>query len=429
MALPTQAEVQAALNKGGVVTLPPGTYRFADLIIPAGATLQGDGRATLEGSRVIPEVAWKKAGDIRNVPYTPLPVVDGHGIAFTKGQNLKDPLGKHADQVWTRADGDTRLRRVTGKAVVVPGTFAVDASGLWVHKVDTAAGILVSDKRVAIKDLRGTLRGVAVKRYSPTPADDAAVRVNGGFLDDVAVDSCAFVPVSVTGLDATLRRVTVTRGGWMGVSARLATNLQLEACTFDQVNDRGVFLPAPQSGAVKTSRCRQVTVTGARITRTIGHGLWFDQSTADVTVTGCTITVAGRGVFFEISHGMTMTGNTVTSSNNDAVRVAGSSGVVIVGNTLTGQGPAVGIYVDERSRKGWSDPRNPITAEMKAAGVYASDRRTLAWRDPAITWMPEVRVLERNVLKSTGGKPTVIVGTKNGDAVVPKEAIVPLGHQ
>jgi hypothetical protein len=420
----TQTQVQAALNKGGVVVLEPGTHRFSNLVIPKGATLDGKGKATLEGSQVIS--GWRPEGELRSAPYSQLPVVDGHGIAFSKGQNLADPMGKHADQVWTRRGaGDGRLRRVATTGAVKRGTFAVAGGRLWVHKDDEALGIIASRHRVAIKNLSGTLKGVAVARYSPTPGDGAAILVkDGGRIESCTIDSCSFASVRATGSKVVIKDTALSRCGWMGIAAVLCTTLRLENVSWTKVNSQRMFTASPQSGALKTSRCRGVTLINPTVREAVGHGLWFDQSTTDVDISGGSIDATGNGVFFELSHALRMKNLTV-KAGQDAVKVSGASGVRIDACRLTGGRYGLGVYVDPRSRPKWADPQTALTAAMKKAGVYASDRRPIAWRDTRITWMPRVESVSDSQIAGRRGR--VFVLPTNGGAVSTKESMIPAG--
>lgn len=403
--------LQSLIDRGGAhVVIPPGVYREGELRIPRGKVVDGAGKVTIEGSVGLRD-EWKSEGHLRGHAYTAIPARDGHGISFTHGQNLNDPLGKYADQVWTRAAGDTRLRRVTDKRHVTAGHFAVESGMLWVHEDDHAKGILASGLRVAVTELAGTLKGVTIARFSPTAADGAAIRVKSGTLDEVKVDGTSFVAISIDGgTHATLQRVTVTRAGWMGVAALLTDDVKLDGCVFDRINDWGVFANSPQSGAVKTSRCRRVVIHNVTVKDSNGHGLWFDQSTLDVEVSNCTVDVGGRAVFFEISSGLKLSASRL-SGHNGGLRVAGSNGVRVVGCDISSDGSeAVAIMVDPRGRPGWSNPATRTTAEMhRIAPWISSDRQPASRWSSRLTWQPEVVAWSGNHLHPAHGHPSMLV--------------------
>ena len=110
------------------------------------------------------------------------------------------------------------------------------------------------------------------------------------------------------------------------------------------------------------------------ITNNNSHGLWFDQSNVDVDVVGNTITGnAGSAVFFEISDDLLMVNNYVRSTGGArALKIAGSSGVKLLNNTIVGGADPIGVYVDSRSKPGCADPSQPL-----CAGSYSSDRDTV----------------------------------------------------
>lgn len=423
-------DIQALINRGGTVVLPPGTHRVRNLRIPHGTTVDGRGQATLEGSLVVPSTSWLPEGNLRHCTYRPMPVKDGLGITFSTGQNLNDRLGKYADQVWTRASGDTRLRRVDAKSKVTPGRFYIGGGTLWVHKDDAAKGILTSGSQAAVSDLSGTLKGVTIARYSPTPADGAAVIMkSGGRLEEVTIDSCSFVSVSIPGGSGqVLKRVTIRRAGWMGVSATLADRVTLDGCVFDKINDWGVFADSPQSGAVKTSRVRNINIVGCTVTSSKGHGLWFDQSTLDAAVTDTAVTTAGRALFFEISAGLTVTGCRLTGK--EGMRVAGGSGVRVRRTTLTGiSESALGVFVDPRGHYGWSNPRTQITSEMRRVAPYiASDRQSESRWTSRLTWQPEIVEFIESQMRPPHGKQALTVDLDSGSLSVPESKVFPHGR-
>jgi len=424
------ADIQALINKGGTVILPAGTHRVHNLRIPRGTTVDGQGKAILEGSIAVPSTAWESEGSLRHCAYKPIPQRDGHGIAFSKNQNLNNPLGKYSDQVWTRAAGDTRLQRVDAKTKVTPGKFFVQGNRLWVHKDDHAKGILTSGAQVAVSDLSGTLKGVTIARYSPTPGDGAAVIIkSGGRLELCKVDSPSFVAVSIPGGSGqVLKRVTISRAGWMGVAAVLADKVTVDGCVFDKINTWGMFADSPQSGAIKTSRVRGITITGATVSNSKGHGLWFDQSTLDVVVRGCNVKTAGRGLFFEISHGLTL--DQTHLEGKEGLRVAGGSGVHVTGCTIKGtREAAASVLVDPRGRPGWSNPATPTTADMRRIAPWiSSDRLPREKYDRRLTWQPEILEWSGTQMIPAPGKPKLNIGLEHTGLKVPEARVFPHGR-
>lgn len=421
--------LQSLIDHGGAtVVIPPGTYRESDLRIPHGRVVDGKGRVTIEGSVALG--GWHVDGHLRSTRYQPIPQRNGHGISFSGGQNLNDPLGQFSDQFWTRASGDTRLRRVGSKGAVGPGRFYISGSTVWVHESDAEDGILASSKRVAVAELAGTLKGVTIARFSPTPADGAAVLFkSGGRLEDVVIDSPAFVAVAASGCtNITMRKVTLSRCGWMGVSATMSDSVTIDECTFDKINDWGVFADSPQSGALKTSRCRGVTVQHSTVKGSRGHGLWFDQSTLDVEVANSTIEVSGRGLFFEISAGLSVRNCRITG--REGMRVAGGSEVRVRDSVLTGTGEsALGVFVDPRGHSGWSNPATTMTSQMRSVAPWiASDRQPPGRWSPRLTWQPEVIEFIGSQMRPASGKRDLTFDLSHTGVTVPEQKVFPNGR-
>ena len=73
------------------------------------------------------------------------------------------------------------------------------------------------------------------------------------------------------------------------------------------------FTNAPQSGAFKASRNRNVEFVDGVVENNNGHGVWFDQSSYDAEVAGNRfIGNSGSSVFFEISDGLVLANNYIT---------------------------------------------------------------------------------------------------------------------
>ena len=166
----------------------------------------------------------------------------------------------------------------------------------------------------------------------------------------------------------------------MGVSGTLCRNLQLDGVTIRNINRSRDFATVPQSGALKTSRCRGVTIAETRVDRVIGHGLWFDQSTTDTRIEGTSVRrVEGRALFYEISHGLYTTSSLFSSSEHS--KFAGASGVRIGPGTVFDPG-----YRILRESRNCPNPATPL-----CPGALRSDR--LSPYDPRVTWKNDVQVV------------------------------------
>ena len=363
------ALVTAGVAHADTVVLKPGTYTRG-IDVPAGTIVQGGPGVVFDGRKRISPTG---TGEIRSAAYRRIPVQDGHGMRFTQGQGCRRYVCRYSDQAWS---GDRLLRQTAKKRWVRPGFFYVGGGRIWLHRSD-AVDVRVSSGRV-FGTVRGTLRDVTIVGFSGNAADRAVVRVDGGTLERVAIRDSAMVAVQATGAGPTLTDVVIDRAGWMGVSGVKCRDLRLDGVRITRVNGSRDFATFPQSGALKTSRCRGATLAEVTVDRVVGHGLWFDQSTTDTTITGTSVRrVQGRALFYEISHGL-YTRDSLFSSTLPS-KFAGASGVRLGPGTVFEPG-----YVTPTDRRNCPDP-----ATRLCRGALASDR---AWPyDPRITWKNDVR--------------------------------------
>jgi hypothetical protein len=363
------------------------------------------------------------------------------------------------DQVWV--DGRP-LVQVSDKARVRAGTFWVDrnsatdgapgASRLFMAAADASdmSKVRISSSNgnfihVAADGVR--LTGFRVQRHSPAWSKYALVATSGVddlVVRDVAFDQVAAISFKVAGGSssssvnrrATLERVSVTDAGWMGAVVLYADDLSVTASLFDRVNVAQEFARGPQSGAIKTTKTHRMKMIGSVVSNVGGHALWWDQSNYDVTVArNRLVNNSHSAVFFEISHGLTMVDNFIQAASTDpgaeghsAVRIAGSSGVRLVNNTILGAPVGVGVYADPRSRKydsngdgvpdrycsehtvrygqggsAGTDCNVPYTSDFDLArpGAYSPTGATNL--TPKLTWIPGIEMLVNNVVANQSG--------------------------
>jgi hypothetical protein len=403
---PATIVVRGGLYRQGGVTINGG--RAVTVIAHPGEVPVFTGAAPLTGP-------WTAQDGTEWHAYTPQPVTDGSGIAFTGGQNLNgDGVGRFPDQVWV---GERQLRQVSTLAQVAPGTFFVDRSTgrVHLHPVDRAAGPVEASSRPQFVRINGadtTVEGLRITRYSNNAASYGVVLVGAtahrSTLRDVEIRDAAYQAVQYAGNtspgqiveNARLERVTIADSGWMGVSATLVAGLTVSDSRITGMNVFDEFSHAPQSGAMKTSRVRDVVITGSRIEGNHSHGLWFDQSNVGVTIAGTdVIDNDGSGVFFEISDRLLMVNTYVRAGGGErAVKIAGATGVRLVNNTIVGGADPLGVYVDSRSKPGCADPARPL-----CEGSLSSDRDTLRPRPATLDWMLRIDLMVDNVIGHPSG--------------------------
>jgi hypothetical protein len=368
-----------------------------------------------------------------------MPVTNGSGISFTTGQNLTaDGIGKYPDQVWV---DNTQLRQVSSKTNIREGEFWVDTTNnrLYITSVDESKGqIEASDHRVflSIYSPNTTIEGLYITRYSNTASDYGVVKVyntaDNNVIKNVSISDTSFIALQYLG-DAnilnnpSLVNVTITKSNWMGVGALYTDNLLLDKVSITEMNQFDEFTHSPQSGALKTSRTRYTVVSNSDIVNNHSHGLWFDQSNYDVIVANNVIKDnLGSGLFFEISDKLLMINNYVKSQGGArAVKLAGSSGLRVINNTIIGGSDPLGIYTDNRSIVGCSDPSKPLCANS-----YSSDRDSVRPKVDTIDWMPRIDQMYNNIIAYPssagycGATTTVCITVSNGSALAPIESII-----
>ncbi|MGB7980661.1 MAG: right-handed parallel beta-helix repeat-containing protein [Candidatus Nanopelagicales bacterium] len=369
--------------------------------------------------------------------------------------------GLYPDQVWV---GDRALTQVSDKSRVVPGTFwvdrtsssdaaptkgnlylsASDAFDMSQVRVSASSGNFI---RVVADGVR--LEGFEIRRHSPMWSQYAVVFTSGvddSTMRDVAFRSNAAISFKVAGgstaggsaLDRGLLidHVTVSDAGWMGSVVLYADDVTLTGSSFDRVNAQQEFWGGPQSGAMKATKTHRMKVLNSSVSNVWGHALWWDQSNFDVTVANNRlVNNSHSSVFFEISHGLTMVNNYILgpaggpgAEGHSAVRLAGSSGVRLVNNTIMRAPVGVGVYTDPRSKKYDSDGNGsrdrwcsehsvryggggnsgtdcnvPYTSDFDYARPGAYSPTGAANLTPGMTWSPAIDMMINNVIADQSG--------------------------
>jgi hypothetical protein len=442
----TLARAHAASAAGDSIVVRGGTYREGGVAVTKSVTISAyPGEIPVfDGAQAVAS-GWTADGGARYIAYAPRPATDGSGISFTQNQNLSAStsyVGKYPDQVWMGGVGQQKeLAQIDSIGLLADGKFFVDraAGRLYLTAADAArSDIEVSNEPVfmTIRAPNVTVRGLRVTRFSNTASDGGVINVSSGgdhvLIEHIEVVDASFMSISMQGNSdlnqgGVLRHVTVTGANWMGINATYTDDLTLDAVKVTNLNRFGEFTFSPQSGALKTSRTRRTKVLHSVITGNNSHGLWFDQSNVDVDVAGSLLTDnAGTALFFEISDDLTLINCEIRASGGArAVKLAGSSGLKLVNNTIVGGADPIGIYVDSRSLPGCADPAHAL-----CSGSYSSDRDTVRSHPATLDWMPRLDLMLNNVVVS----PTAVgycasitalcITDHNGSASKPVETVL-----
>lgn len=360
---------------------------------------------------------WTVEGSYRYINYIPRPVQNGGGLNFSDLANMQnltgDGVGRFADQVWI---GVNALKQITNKASLVDGQFFVDRTNnrLYLTSNDAAkAGIEISrpspagstadrDRLFQILSKGVTIEGVKITRFSANANDYGAITVEGTasntVLRNVELSHMPYQAVQFTLNDnGLLQNVTMNNVGWQAAIANQTDNFTMDSVRITATDPFDEFTSSPASGALKTSRTRGTKVVNSYIAGNRSHGLWFDQSNINVAVAKNQIQDnTGAGVFFEISDGLTMANNYISAPNSaQPVKLAGSSGLRLVNNTIIGGVDPLGIYIDGRSTPGC-----PQDATLCKEASPGSDRqgRFASSIGTTMDWMPRIDVMVNNIV-------------------------------
>jgi len=400
--LRTVAEAIERATPGGTIVLRAGSYHenvttpeASHLTIQAapGEEVWFDGSVVVD-NWVKKEDAWLTpdwAATFDSSPTYTAGAPDGTepGWQFV---NAEYPMAAHPDQLWI--DGQAQ-RQVGSVAEVVDGTFFVDYERRSIAIGSDPSGRVVrsSDLSRAI-DLRSTdatLRGLGVRRYSPSVPQLGAVRAEAASarIENVSILDSATTGLFVKDPHTRIRHVTVARSGMLGIAVSYADDLVLNSVVAVANNTEG-FNTSPVSGGAKITRSRSVRVIDSVFDSNAGHGLWFDESSYDGIATGNDISRnLAHGLIMEISSSFVIVNNVIAGNGQNGIKLNNTSNVEIWNNTLVGNGRTINIVQDGRRASDESapghDPRQPFP-------------------DPTMTWVISAVNVHNNVLAESTGK-------------------------
>ena len=194
------------------------------------------------------------------------------------------------------------------------------------------------DVFLTIQGADSVVEGLRVARFSNSADDYGVVKLLGAadrtVVRDVETTDAAFQAFMLAGEESTsgilegvvLENLTISRANWMGISSNMVGNLTMRRLWIAHLNQFKEFTNAPQSGAFKASRNRNVKFVDGVVENNNGHGVWFDQSSYTRRSPGTGSPELGGCVFFEISDGLVLANNYINSGTGErAVKLAGAS--------------------------------------------------------------------------------------------------------
>jgi hypothetical protein len=400
----TLGKAVAAAPAGSTIVMRGGTYHES-VTIPTGKKLTVQaypGEAVwLDGSRDVTGwasdgSAWRADGWTAQFDHSP---------TYTKGApdntaanwsfvNASYPMAAYPDQVWI--DG-TAQRQVGSRNAVVAGTFFVDTANhrLYLGTNPSGHAVRASDLSAGLNIWGGgsVVRGIGVQRYATSVPEKGTVLVMAPdvTLENVVVRDNATQGMFVGGMNLgyrdALRHLTVERNGMLGVEASYSDGLVVDGIRVAG-NNTEHFNMAPVSGGMKISRARGMTFTNSVFSDNLGTGLWFDESSYDVTVVGSDLLRnAGHGLSYEISSKALIADDIVAGNGQLGLKINNASNVDIWNNTI----------VDNGDRPMWlvQDPR--VASNASTPGHDPRQKQP----DPSVTWLLGPLTVRNNVI---GGK-------------------------
>lgn len=395
------AAIKAA-SGGDTIVMREGNYH-GSVIIPKHKSLTiqsfpGE-EVWLDGSREVTE--WSRDGahwvlegwDIRfdSSPTYRRGAPDGTqpGWQFV---NPDFPMAAHPDQVWINGEAQ---RQVSSLTQLEAGKFFVDYASERLYLGSNPAGKEVraadSVRALTIAGPGSTVRGIGIRRFSPSVPDIGAVAVSGvgSTLERVTITDMATTGLAIFASDVKITDVTISRSGMLGAQASTADRLSATGLLIDN-NNTERFNRAPVSGGFKIHKSRGVTVTDSAFLGNRGNGLWFDESVFDMTIAGNDIIGSvGNGLVIELSAKAIVADNIIAESSKDGILISDSGHVAVWNNTISDNDRSLNIVQGTRRASNLAlpghDPRQPLP-------------------DPTVTWITEDISIGNNVFANGRGK-------------------------
>ena len=397
----TIAKAISKSPSGATIVARAGSYHES-LIIPPQKKLTiqpyPNEAVWLEGSKVVDN--WVKSGDrwvsdgwkvrFDDSPTYSRGKSDGHNSGW-KFVNPDYPMAAHPDQVWV---DNTALAQVGSLAKVDAKSFYLDEGASKIYtgadptgKTVRAAALV---KAIVIASPNSTVRGIGIRRYSPSVPDMGAVVVaaKGVTLEHDTITDMATTGLSTFATGTTVRNVTLARNGMLGAHASYADGLVV-ASLLSEDNNTEHFNRSPVAGGLKVHKSRGVSVQDSVFRRNLGNALWFDESVYGMTLTGNDLLDnTGRGIVIELSATARIADNLVAGNTLTGILVSDSGQVEIWNNTITDNERNINIVQGDRRASDLSVPGH-------------DDRQKLP--DPTVTWITGNVSVHNNVLAEGTG--------------------------
>ena len=357
VAITAGQDIQSVVDShpaGTVFRLEPGVYREQSISPRDGDVFEGSPGTVLDGGRVLDQ--WEQDGRGWSVGGQ-----DQEG--YVHGECRRGaPRCDRPEELFV--DGE-RMRHVSSLGALDGRSwyFDYDADRIHIGFDPTGRTVTTSVTPYAFRsEARGvTIRSLTVTRYA-TQAQHGAIEAEGPdwLIEGVTATDNHGLGFYFTGDRTIVRDSTAVGNGQMGMGGSGAADARVERVVLAFNNGAG-FDDEWEGGGAKFTRTTNMSFTDSYVHDNDGTGIWFDIDALDTVISGNnSADNSGAGIFYEISQGATITGNTVTGNGfgeaalgwvwGAGIQIAASERVVVTGNLVTGNRMAVmGIQQDRGS--------------------------------------------------------------------------------
>lgn len=348
------ASIQDAVDKAGenaTFCLKAGVHRLQVVRPQHGQSFQGEGRAILNGARIL--TGFRREGAIWAASHKPL-METRTGECATGFETCNFPHRLFMD--------DKPLRRVLNKSKLRAGFFFVDNEAGKLFIADDPEGKTIEESvaRFAFESYAPSvsIRGLIIEKYA-SPAQMGAINGRNGANWVVAnsethLNSGAGVTLGSGG------RITgsnIHHNGQIG-AVMVGTNVVFKGNELWE-NNVSAFDSHWEAGGIKIAEADGVIMADNHVHHNHGPGLWCDINCRDVIYEGNVVEYnQGAGIFHEISFNAVIRNNTLRKNGLENfgwywgadIQVAASEGVDVYGNTITTRDGGAAIILIDQSR-------------------------------------------------------------------------------
>ncbi|WP_375426339.1 right-handed parallel beta-helix repeat-containing protein [uncultured Friedmanniella sp.] len=418
--------VTKALTKaksGSTIVLRGGTYHEYFIVPPGKAvTIQNypgeavwfDGSSQVTGFTASGS-AWRTGNWTTQFDSSPTytrGAPDGTAVGWTF-LNPAYPMAAHPDAVWI--DG-TEQTQVSSLSKVTAGTFYVDYGSKALYLGTNPSGRTVAastlSQAVSLRASGTTIRGVGFRRYASSVPQQGVITTYypGQHLENVEVRDSSTGGIGIFDTGCSLKNVTITGSGQMGLQASYADGLVVDNVSIRNSNDQH-FNATPSAGGFKVTTTRGFTLKNSEISGTDGNQFWADQSTFDITLVNNTVTNGSRfGMVLEISSTAVVANNVISGNARDGLMISDTDNVQVWNNTIVNNGYAAIAVVQDKRR---------IT-QLNVAG---HDKRR-AQPDASMPWISRNITVANNILTGGSGDKATIFHVEGWERVYTGEQMV-----